>query len=128
MIRAAITSLLVVAPSAAAAQMAATPAANSHAGHNMPTPAPVADPHAGHAMPMAPPPPTAYPHAGHDMGAAKPDSSAATADPHAGHNMAAPPTGDTIGTEPAPAAPTDHAADAIWGAAAIAPSRAALRR
>jgi copper resistance protein B len=94
----------------------------------MPTPAPVADPHAGHVMPMAPPPPTADPHAGHDMGAAKPDSSAATADPHAGHNMAAPPTGDTIGNAPAPAPPTDHAADAIWGAAAIAPSRAALRR
>jgi copper resistance protein B len=127
MIRAGISLLLVVAPGAAAAQMTAPPAANSHAGHIMPTPAPVADPHAGHVMPKAPPPPTTDPHAGHDMGAAKPDSSAATADPHAGHNMAAPP-GDTIGTEPAPAAPTDHAADAIWGAAAIAPSRAALRR
>ena len=77
-----------------------------------------ADPHAGHTMPAAP-----DPHAGHDMSAAKP-----AADPHAGHNMAAPATGDTIGTAPAPAPPTDHAADAIWGADAVAASRAALRR
>ena len=42
--------------------------------------------------------------------------------------MAAPASGDTIGTAPAPAPPTDHAADAVWGAAAVAPSRAALRR
>ncbi|WP_310497344.1 copper resistance protein B [Sandarakinorhabdus sp.] len=51
-----------------------------------------------------------------------------TADPHAGHSLPAPATAEVIGNAPAPAPPTDHAADAIWGAAAIAPSRAALRR
>ncbi len=84
-----------------------------------------ADPHAGHTMPMATAPAAPDPHAGHVMPTATP---APSADPHAGHNMAAPTTGDTIGTAPAPAPPTDHAADAVWGAAAIAPSRAALRR
>ena len=79
-----------------------------------------ADPHAGHTMPMVTVPATPDPHAGHTMPAA--------ADPHAGHNMAAPTTVDTIGTAPAPAPPTDHAADAIWGASAVAASRAALRR
>jgi len=97
-------------------------------------------PHAGHIMPMAAPPAEADPHAGHDMGTAKADAPAAAADPHAGHNMPAADTGEVvgevpgevtgevIGTAPAPAPPADHAADAIWGAAAVAPSRAALRR
>ena len=109
----------------AAARPEAKSAADPHAGHNMdmmPTAAPVApaaDPHAGHdmgAMPgMTPAPaatPAANPHAGHDMGAMP--------------GMAATPT-EEIGTTPAPAAPTDHAADAIWGAAAQAPSRSTLR-
>ena len=74
-------------------------------------------PNAGHAMPMATPAPAVDPHAGHNMGAATP-----AADPHAGHNMAAAGTGDTIGNAPAPAPPTDHAADAVWGAANIAAS------
>ena len=83
------------------------------------------DPHAGHTMPMTSPP---DPHAGHDMGAAEAGAAPAGADPHTGHNMTPAATGETIGTMPAPAPPSDHAADAIWGAAAIAPSRAALRR
>ncbi len=74
------------------------------------------------------PPPVADPHAGHDTGAAQPDAPATRLDPHAGHNMAAPATGEEIGAAPAPPPPTDHAADAVWGSAAIAPSRAALRR
>ena len=42
--------------------------ADSHAGHaTPPAPAPAADPHAGHQMPTAAPP--ADPHAGHDMSA-----------------------------------------------------------
>jgi copper resistance protein B len=129
MIRTATGLLLVLVAGAAAAQTA-TPAADPHAGHVMPTPAPVADPHAGHSMPAAPDPhaghtmpaptPAPDPHAGHTMPAAP--------DPHAGHIMPMPASGDIIGTAPAPAPPTDHAADAVWGAAAIAPSRAALRR
>ena len=71
----------------------------------VPTPT---DPDAGHTMPMASPP--------------------AAADPHAGHNMTVAETGEVIGTAPAPPPPTDHAADAIWGATAVAPSRAMLRR
>ena len=116
MIRTATALLLTLQGVAGQAQTAADP----HAGHTMPMAiAPVAaDPHAGHTMPAAP-----DPHAGHDMGAAQP-----VADPRAGHNMAPPPIGNTIGTAPAPAPPTDHAADAVWGAAAVAPSRAALRR
>lgn len=125
---------LALVPGGALAQTAA-PADDPHVGHTMPmaTVPAAADPHAGHTMPAAPDPhaghdmgaakPASDPHAGHDMGAAQP-----AADPHAGHNMAPPATGDTIGNAPAPAPPTDHAADAVWGAAAVAPSRAALRR
>lgn len=66
---------------------------------------------------------------GMDMG--KPDTPV-PADPHAGHDMAAMPgmsSGDAeIGTAPAPAAPSDHAADALFDPAVMARSRAALRR
>lgn len=75
----------------------------------------VPDPHAGHdmsAMPAATPAPTANPHAGHDMPALPPASAAV----------------EDIGNAPAPAPPTDHAADAVWGASALAASRAGLRR
>ena len=117
-----LAALLALAiPAAAAAQ----PASDPHAGHSMPmaAPAPAVDPHAGHKMPAV-----ADPHAGHDMGVAKTAAQATAVDPHAGHNMAALATADIIGTARAPAPPTDHAADTIWGTAAIAPSRAALRR
>ena len=113
MIRTAVAALFTLAlvPGVALAQTAA-PAADAHAGHDMgpakPVPTPAADPHAGHSMPMATPTPAV--------------------DPHAGHNMTTPMTGETIGNSPAPAPPTDHAADAVWGAAAVAPSRAALRQ
>lgn len=95
------------------------------------------DPHAGHNMATPPPAPAAPdPHAGHDMGSmAKPaqePAPEAVADPHAGHDMSAmpgmAPAAEEIGTAPAPAPPTDHAADAVWGAAAQAPSREILRR
>ncbi len=105
---------------------------------NQAAPAKPADPHAGHdmaAMPMPTPAPApvADPHAGHDMGSmSMPAAPAQAADPHAGHDMSAMPgmaaLPEEIGTAPAPAPPTDHAADAIWGAAAQAPSRATLRR
>jgi len=95
---------------------APAPPADPHAGHHMPEAAP-ADPHAGHHMPEAP---SADPHAGHHM------PEAAPADPHAGHDMAksAPPVA------PPPAAALSgpaHAADAVYGAEAMAPARAVLR-
>ena len=67
------------------------------------------------------------------MDMAKPDA-AATADPHAGHDMSGmagmsgiESTDNEIGDTPAPAPPTDHAADAVFGAAQMAPSRKMLR-
>ncbi len=51
-------------------------------------------------------------------------------DPHAGHDMnAAPATAsEEVGNVPAPAAPEDHAADAIYDAATMARARQVLRR
>lgn len=87
----------------------AGPALAQHAGHHMPAP----------PAPAPPPPAAADPHAGHGMPAPP-----AAVDPHAGHVM----PGE--GTPPAPAQapppPTDHAADAIWGAEAMRASREAL--
>lgn len=82
------------------------------------------DPHAGHAISA----PEQDPHAGHDMGAPP-------ADPHAGHEregMDTPPAspGPEIET-PRPASAGSgppRAADAIWGAEAMAASREDLRR
>jgi copper resistance protein B len=96
-----------------------------HAGHVMPTAQP--DPHAGHRMPTAQP----DPHAGHRMPAAQPD-------PHAGHVMAGPTppdvrtSTDDAGRAPQTPPPPEafsgpaHAADTIFGADAMAASRAAL--
>lgn len=85
-----------------------TPALAQHEGHGEPAKeAPVADPHAGHVMPSPTPP--ADPHAGHTMPAA---------DPHAGHVMPAPPAATS-----GPA----HAADAVYGAEAMAAAREAMR-
>lgn len=69
---------------------------------------------------------------------------AAAPQPHAGHGPPEGPAGpmpgmampnqpsaapeEVIGSAPAPAPPSDHAADAIWGGAAQSPSRAELRR
>jgi copper resistance protein B len=112
---------------------AAQPAADPHAGHDMrPVPQPV-DPHAGHDM--GAPPRTADPHAGHDMGAPP-----RATDPHAGHEMSGPAMGppavptsvDDPGRPrlppPPPAALSGpaHAADAIWGEAAMTGARAML--
>lgn len=51
-------------------------------------------------------------------------------DPHAGHDMSSmpgmPSTGDDIGSTPAPAPPTDHAADAVFGADKMAVARKVL--
>ena len=89
----------------------------------------------GMASPSTPAPATTE----HDMSAmpgkdmAKPDSPV-TEDPHAGHDMSGmagmpdtePPDSD-VGNTPAPAPPTDHAADAVFGADQMAASRAMLR-
>lgn len=114
---------MIRAAAIALASVAALPAAaQDHAHHAMP----------GMAMPAAPkekaparPAPAADPHAGHVMPAAQ------EADPHAGHDMATttetPPaaTGTDLppGDAPAPPVPMPHAADAIWGGAAMARAR-----
>ena len=55
----------------------------------------------------------------------------AASDPHAGNEMAGMPgmemPASEIGDTPAPAAPTDHAADAVFGAGQMADSRTMLR-
>ena len=90
-------------------------------------------------MPKPEAPVAADPHAGHDMSAMsgmempKPDTPV-FADPHAGHDMSgmagmpdtAPPAGE-IGNTPAPAPPTDHAADAVFGVDEMTASRMMLR-
>lgn len=81
---------------------------------------PASDPHAGHTMPApssAPTEPAEMP--GMDM----PGSEAG------GHDMSAMQSGDAdVGNVPAPAPPTDHAADALFDPAEMARSRDALRR
>lgn len=81
-----------------------------------------ADPHAGHdmsTMPAQSTSPAADPMAGHDM-----SSMPATGMP-AGHDMSAMPdaapagTDLPVGTAPPPPIPTDHAADAVYGDAAM---------
>lgn len=117
------------------------PTRNPHASHAMPMPqerpqAPAAasdDPHAGHAMPAAPIAAEAGdPHAGHVM--------AAEPDPHAGHDMSGmaagapdvPTSASNPGRPPQDAPPAGalsgpvHAADRVWGAAAMEASRALL--
>ncbi|WP_334163362.1 copper resistance protein B [Phenylobacterium sp.] len=113
---------------------APAPPADPHAGHHMPAEAPApADPHAGHSMPASPAPAAVDPHAGHHTPAAP----AQPADPHAGHAMPGP-TADphaghvmapsAVGSEPAPAPPTDHAAERFFDARAMAEARALLRK
>ena len=93
--------------------------------------------HEGHAAPPAtsPAPEPADPHAGHDMSAmeepdAAPPTAAPPADLHAGHDMTAMPDAGAgaIGNAPAPAPPSNHAADAIFDPADMARSRETLRR
>ncbi len=89
--------------------------------------------HAGHGH--APPPPVAAdPHAGHQGHEAAPATPPASPDPHAGHAMpaqappgvAAPAPVAPVAPTAAPVPPTDHAADAVWGADAMRASRQAL--
>jgi len=89
---------------------------------------PLAAQHHHHAPPPAPASaPTPNPHAGHDM-------SAPAQDPHAGHDMGEPAAdaspGPLMETPPPPEAGSGppRAADAIWGAEAMAASRTDLRR
>ncbi len=93
-------------------------AADPHAGHDMSAQPQTADPHAGHAMPA----PLADPHAGHDMSGqamGPPDVPTSADDP--GRPRLPPPP-------PAALAGPAHAADAIWGEAAMTGARALLRR
>ena len=91
--------------------------------------------HQEHEMPVeqvkteVPPPAEPDPHAGHDMGNMEEASSEST-DPHAGHDMSAMPADDSaeseVGDSSAPAPPSDHAADAVFGAGVMAQSRKEL--
>ena len=95
--------------------------ADPHAQHQMDEQS--ADPHAGHAMPPKPSEPT-DPHAGHQMPSA-PATDAHHA--HAGHEPGIP---DPPGGPPSAAAlgGPAHAADAIFGAATMAPAREVVRK
>merc|ERR1711969_187689 len=79
--------------------------ADSHAGHRMD--GAEGDPHAGHAMPPAAPMEAHQAHAGHEPGIPDP-----------------PVRGPSAAAMGGP----DHAADAIFGAAAMAPAREIVRR
>lgn len=103
-------ALVLAAAAFALANPAFAQAPDPHAGHKAPA-APPADPHAGHRILAAP---AADPHAGHAM------PKAAPADPHAGHTM---PAAAPIGSEPAPPAPTDHAAERFHDPPAMAAAR-----
>ena len=87
--------------------------------------------------PAEPAQPASDPHAGHTM----PDAASAREKPEempgmdlsrseaGGHDMSAmQPDATEVGTVPAPAPPTDHAADALFDPAEMARSRGALRR
>jgi copper resistance protein B len=63
--------------------------------------------------------PAPDPHAGHDM-------AGPAVDPHASHNMSAPP--DPIAAEPAPAPPSNYAADRFYSREAMAAARTALAK
>ncbi len=96
--------------------------ADPHTGHAMPAPTgQSADPHAGHGAP-APAGPRADSHAAHSM----PEASAPVADAHAGHLTAhGAPAGTDLpaGNAPPPPVPTADAADAVYGAEAMAMGR-----
>ncbi len=115
----------VMLPGAAVALALSAPALAQHAGHGATAP----DPHAGHTMPAPTPTPTpvptsaavADPHAGHVM----PDAPSAP-DPHAGHALPqAGPAGTDMpaGASPPPLVPSERAADAVYGAEAMAMGR-----
>ncbi|MCK6103961.1 copper resistance protein B [Brevundimonas diminuta] len=119
--------------------------ADPHAGHDMSAMAPqAADPHAGHDM-SSMTPQAGNPHAGHDMSAMSQAGSQASsqADPHAGHDMSGmtsmgppdvPTSANDAGRPPVPPPPAAalsgprHAADAIFGEAAMSSAREVLVR
>ena len=97
------------------------PAADPHAGHQMPAEPAKADPHAGHQMPVEPT--ASDPHAGHVM----PEGQPSGTDPHAGHDMNSP--APPVAPPPAEAlSGPENAADTVWGQGAMSPSRAVLLR
>lgn len=113
----------------------------AHAAHGAPKPAspaaaaPASDPHAGHAMPPpqpVQPPPQSDPHAGHTVPAAQaPVSASADAMTGVDHGQAAAPSpGPEMETPPPPETGSGppRAADAIWGADAMRPSRRELQQ
>jgi copper resistance protein B len=82
--------------------------ADPHAGHDMPqAPSEPTDPHAGHRMPSAPPTDAHPAHAGHEPGIPDPPVS--------------PPSAVALGGP-------NHAADAIFGTAIMAPAREVVRK
>jgi copper resistance protein B len=93
--------------------------------------------HQGHDMPAEPvkAEPAQETHAGHNMDsmyqkAAPPEKVQSEPDPHTGHYMFAMPRDDSgeseVGDASAPASPSDHAADAVFGAEVMARSRKEL--
>lgn len=114
--------------------------AQDHGGHAMPMPVPAptpaptpvptpADPHAGHVMPAPVPAPTPAPapmdHSQMNHGQMEQGQM-----DHSMHAMHGPPAAPIAETPPPPSAGAGppRAADAIWGADAMAASRAELRR
>ncbi len=99
------------------------------AGHDMSTMTnqPAADPMAGHDMSTMPPPPptgpTADPMAGHIMNAMPSAQMPAGHDMSAMGNAVAAGTDLAAGNAPPPPVPTDHAADAVYGAETMAMGR-----
>jgi len=106
------------------------PPSDPHAGHG--TAPSAADPHAGHGASPAAEPAPADPHAGHGAAAPAADPHAGHAmppeDPHAGHAAAETTGADLpVGTAPAPPAPEDDLADAIFGRSSMERARRVLR-
>ena len=110
--------------------VAKKPATKKAPGIKRPAAPAVVDPHAGHdmsAMPAQPASPAADPMAGHDM------SSMPGTDMPAGHDMSAMPNAAPAGTDlpagtaPPPSVPTDHAADIVYGDAAMQMGRHHLK-
>ena len=122
--------LLAGAATPALAQESACPPEHAAMGHCTPAPAPeqnapepAADPHAGHQMPaqgqVVP-----DPHAGH-----APLSGQAPSDPHAGHDMTGAAAEVPVGPPPAEALQgPEHAGDSAWGQGPMDASRAVLFR
>ena len=102
-------------------EMPAKPPADKPTQPTPPGPAqPGSDPHAGHTMPDAP----SAPEKPEEMPGMDMSGSEA-----GGHDMSAmQPEATDVGSAPAPAAPNDHAADALFDPAEMARSREALRR